>query len=224
LIGVEGNHDQAFLSKILRELLGFSKCENQRNLDVLWRKFIPVYPPKTGKLHLRLDMPSILYTDPGALPVFSGFEEVSLASFSGRGILTGDDQNNRLIGSARQDSLTGGEGVDIFGINALTHSLLATFDVITDYNSQDRIDAPGTITGTITSSSGNASSLSSTAIAAVLTSGVFTANSARAFTVTGQSGTFIALNNGTAGFSSSADAILHLANFTIGVDNPVTII
>jgi hypothetical protein len=72
LIGVEGNHDQAFLSKILRELLGFSKCEDQRNLDVLWRKFIPVYPPKTGKLHLRLDMPSILYTDTLSVAIYAG--------------------------------------------------------------------------------------------------------------------------------------------------------
>lgn len=72
LIGVEGNHDQAFLSKVLRELLGFSKCEDQKNLDPLWRKFIPVYPPKTGKLHLRLDMPSILYTDTLSVAIYAG--------------------------------------------------------------------------------------------------------------------------------------------------------
>lgn len=72
LIGVEGNHDQAFLSKVLRELLGFSKCEDQRNLDALWRKFIPVYPPKTGRLHLRLDMPSILYTDTLSVAIYAG--------------------------------------------------------------------------------------------------------------------------------------------------------
>jgi hypothetical protein len=61
LIGVEGNHDQAFICKVLRELLGFSQFDGDAsNLDSLWRKFIPVYPPKTGKLHLRLDMPSVL--------------------------------------------------------------------------------------------------------------------------------------------------------------------
>lgn len=72
LIGVEGNHDQAFLSKVLRELLGFSKCEDQKNLDALWRKFIPVYPPKTGRLHVRLDMPSILYTDTLSVAIYAG--------------------------------------------------------------------------------------------------------------------------------------------------------
>jgi hypothetical protein len=72
LIGVEGNHDQAFLAKVLRELLGFSKCEEQKNLDTLWRKFIPVYPPKTGRLHVRLDMPSILYTDTLSVAIYAG--------------------------------------------------------------------------------------------------------------------------------------------------------
>ena len=72
LIGVEGNHDQAFLSKVLRELFGFSKCDDQKNLDALWRKFIPVYPPKTGKLYLRLDMPSILYTETLSVAIYAG--------------------------------------------------------------------------------------------------------------------------------------------------------
>lgn len=72
LIGVEGSHDQAFVSKILRELFAFSKCEDQKNLDTLWRKFIPVYPPKTGRLHLRLDMPSILHTDTLSVAIYAG--------------------------------------------------------------------------------------------------------------------------------------------------------
>lgn len=73
LIGVEGNHDQAFLSKVLREFLGFSNCEEQSKLDPLWRKFIPVYPPpKTGKLHVRLDMPSILHTDTLSVAIYAG--------------------------------------------------------------------------------------------------------------------------------------------------------
>lgn len=73
LIGVEGNHDQAFISKILCKLLGFSKFEgNVSELDGIWRKFIPVYPPKTGKLYLRLDMPTILYNDKMSLAIYVG--------------------------------------------------------------------------------------------------------------------------------------------------------
>ena len=41
LIGVEGNHDQAFLVKIMCKLLGFSKCEEVSNLEPIWKKFIP---------------------------------------------------------------------------------------------------------------------------------------------------------------------------------------
>ncbi|WP_334705165.1 hypothetical protein [Nostoc sp.] len=71
LIGVEGNHDQAFISKILCKLLGFSKFDgNGSELNGIWRKFIPVYPPKTGKLYLRLDMPTILYNDRISLAIY----------------------------------------------------------------------------------------------------------------------------------------------------------
>lgn len=70
LIGVEGHHDQAFLSKVLRELLGFSKCEDRSNLDPLWNKFIPVYPPKSGRMNIRLDMPSILHTDTLSVAIY----------------------------------------------------------------------------------------------------------------------------------------------------------
>lgn len=73
LMGVEGNHDQAFISKILCKLLGFSKFEgNVSELDGIWRKFIPVYPPKTGKLYLRLDMPTILYNEKISLAIYAG--------------------------------------------------------------------------------------------------------------------------------------------------------
>ncbi|MCG9885079.1 MAG: hypothetical protein MH825_05790 [Cyanobacteria bacterium] len=74
LIGVEGNHDQAFLVKILRNFLDFKECKriNDENLDGLWRKFIPNYPSKTGNLHQRLDMPSVLYTDTLSVAVYAG--------------------------------------------------------------------------------------------------------------------------------------------------------
>lgn len=76
----------------------------------------------------------------------------------------------------------------------------------------------------MTASSGNATSLTATAIQAVLTNGVFTANSARAFTVTGQTGTFLALNDGTAGFRASTDGIIHLSSYAISATNTVTMV
>ena len=52
LIGVEGNHDQAFVGKILEKLLGFSKftgsesdlSELLETKKSIWHKFIPSYP------------------------------------------------------------------------------------------------------------------------------------------------------------------------------------
>jgi hypothetical protein len=72
LIGVEGNHDQAFVSKILCKLLGFSEFkEDESNLDSFWRKFIPIYP-KRGNLYKRLDMPTILYTETLSIALYAG--------------------------------------------------------------------------------------------------------------------------------------------------------
>ena len=73
LIGVEGNHDQAFIEKIFRKLLGFKKWDEKSELDPLWRsKFIPTYPTKTGKYYARLDMPSILHKDDLSIAIYAG--------------------------------------------------------------------------------------------------------------------------------------------------------
>jgi hypothetical protein len=72
LIGVEGPHDQAFVSRILCKLLGFSKFDGKMSeLDNFWRKFIPNYP-KGGNLYDRLDMPQILYNDNFSIAIYAG--------------------------------------------------------------------------------------------------------------------------------------------------------
>jgi len=144
---------------------------------------------------------------------------------AGNDTLLGSSGNDTLIGGAGQDSLTGGSGTDKFTYTVLSDSLLANYDVITDYTSGEQIDAPSSIfAATLTSSIGTAASLSAAAISSVLTSGVFGASSARGFTVTGQSGTFIALNDAVAGFNSATDSIIFLQNFTIGAASPVSIV
>jgi len=73
LIGVEGNHDQAFLCRILHKCLGFKKFDNtQSDLDTFWRKFVPIYPPKSGRLYMRLDMPSVLHTNSVSVAIYAG--------------------------------------------------------------------------------------------------------------------------------------------------------
>ena len=149
----------------------------------------------------------------------------SLFGQLGNDSLNGGAGNDNLTGQGGKDTLVGGAGADKFNFTALGDSLLASFDVITDYAVGEQIDAPSTVAAiTLNASSGTAASLTQAAIQAVLTSGVFTANSARAFGVTGQTGTFIALNDGAAGFNAATDSILHLRNYSISGVNTVSIV
>lgn len=143
--------------------------------------------------------------------------------------LTGGEGDDILIGKFAKDELTGGGGQDTFTYTGLNESILSIFDVITDYTGSgatpDRLDAPNPIAPvTLTASVGNAANLSAAAISAVLTAGAFPANGAVAFTVSGQSGTFVALNNGTAGFQSASDAIIQLQGYGISGANPVIVV
>ena len=149
----------------------------------------------------------------------------SLFGGLGNDAINGGDGADTLTGQGGKDTLIGAAGADKFNFIALGDSLLASFDVITDYALGEQIDAPSTVAATtLSASSGNATSLTAAAIQAVLTSGVFTANSARAFTVTGQTGTFLALNDGTAGFNASTDSLIHLSSYAISATNTVTIV
>lgn len=73
LIGVEGNHDQAFISKVLQKFLDFQQFKGcKEELATLWRKFIPVYPSKSGQLFFRLDMPSLLNKTAQSVAIYVG--------------------------------------------------------------------------------------------------------------------------------------------------------
>lgn len=55
------------------KLLGFSEFKGTiADLEPLWRKFVPVYPTKSGKLYTRLPMPSILYNDTLSVAIYVG--------------------------------------------------------------------------------------------------------------------------------------------------------
>ncbi|PSO47722.1 MAG: hypothetical protein BRC33_11740 [Cyanobacteria bacterium SW_9_44_58] len=75
-IAVEGNHDQAFIGKILK-LLGFKDFRETdggviQQLDPFWKKLVPSYPTKKGELYKRLPMPCILYTDSLSIAIYGG--------------------------------------------------------------------------------------------------------------------------------------------------------
>jgi Ca2+-binding RTX toxin-like protein len=153
----------------------------------------------------------------------------TLSGLGGNDTLNGGAGNDSLTGGLGKDTLTGSTGLDTLNYNSLGESLLSGFDVIQGYSgtgaSLDRINAPAPIAPiTLTASKGTATALTEAAIQLVLTNAAFAANTAAAFKVTGQSGTFIALNNGAAGFQAASDAIIQLSGYNIAAATPVVVI
>ena len=140
----------------------------------------------------------------------------TLIGGTGNDTLSGGTGNDILTGGSGKDTLTGGTGTDRFVFTALADSLLAGYDVISDYAIGEQIDAPPTVAAVVlNTSSGIAASLAAADISSAL--GVFAANTAKAFTVTGQSGTFLA-------FNAATDSIVQLSAYSISATNTVTIV
>ena len=74
LLVVEGNHDQAFVERVFRKLLGFSAWDQKTEpLESLWQELVPSYNPrKTKKYYTRLNMPTILNTDDLSIAIYVG--------------------------------------------------------------------------------------------------------------------------------------------------------
>jgi Ca2+-binding RTX toxin-like protein len=144
--------------------------------------------------------------------------------------IIGNSNNNKLYGLLGADTLTGGgtADTDVFAYNSLGESLLGTgisFDLITDFNNKDFILAPLTVeTERLSSAIGSINSLASTSIEGLLTATSFAANAVSAFTVVGQLGTYIAMNDGQDGFQADTDAIVFLPNYAISNINFVEFI
>ena len=134
------------------------------------------------------------------------------------------------ISTAAQDTLTGiAASSDIYLLPQLSSSLLgpaaaATYDTITSFEAIDKLQFSGrTYNARLTTSSGTAAGLDPSQLTAVLPA-TWTANTARAFKVTGFNGTFVALNNNVAGFQSDQDAILFLNAYNPSSTTPITIL
>jgi Ca2+-binding RTX toxin-like protein len=129
-------------------------------------------------------------------------------------VITGNAGNNILTGGLGKDTLTGGLGVDRFDYRTLAHSAFSIFDVITDFNATTGNDL--FLVTTARSGFNNVTTpvatLDATGIAARLTTTVFTANSAAQFTFGSRS--FVAINDATAGFSATTDAIIEVTGLT----------
>ncbi len=139
-------------------------------------------------------------------------------------ILNGGAGNDILTGGLGKDTLTGGLGVDRFDYRTLTHSVLSIFDVVTDFNANAGNDLflVSTARSVFNNVTTAVATLDATGIAARLTTTVFTANSAARFTFGTR--TFVAINDATAGFSATTDAIIEVTGLTgtLGISNFTT--
>jgi hypothetical protein len=149
---------------------------------------------------------------------------------TGDNSIIGNSSDNQIIGRGGKDTLTGSSNplandIDSFGYGSFSDSLLAAYDVITDFRSVDKILAPtATIGETLYASLGTIDSLSATSLASLLTPTSFLANAARAFVVSGITGTFLALNDATDGYQPNQDAIIHLQNYSVANTTPIQVI
>jgi Ca2+-binding RTX toxin-like protein len=140
--------------------------------------------------------------------------------------LTGNTANNTFSGGAANDSLNGGLGADAltgqagadrFAYTALNASLLSGVDHITDLViGTDAIDGTVAVTAVNLRELGTVSALTQAGVGAVLTTSAFVANGAATFAFGIGAGvrTFLALNDGTAGFSGTTDAVIEITGFT----------
>ncbi|MFN5989410.1 MAG: bluetail domain-containing putative surface protein, partial [Dolichospermum sp.] len=155
---------------------------------------------------------------------------------AGNNVITGNGANNILNGGAGndiltggfgKDTLTGGLGADRFDYRTLADSVFSNFDVITGFNATTGNDLFLVSTARNGfSNAGSVTALNTDGIAAKLTNTVFTANSAAQFTFgTGTNiRTFVAINDATAGFSATTDAIIEVTGLTgtLGLSNFTT--
>jgi Ca2+-binding RTX toxin-like protein len=163
------------------------------------------------------------------LPNIENLTLTGIAAINGTGnavnnVIIGNGANNILTGAAGKDTLTGGLGSDRFGYKIITDSLLANFDVIKDFNANANNDLFLVTTArTGFTNAGAVATLDNTGIIAKLTTANFGANSAAQFTFGTRS--FVAINDGTAGFSQTTDAIIEVTGLsgTLGLTNFVTV-
>ena len=141
----------------------------------------------------------------------------TLSGLAGDDRLIGNGGNDLLIGGAGADTMTGGSGSDTFRISPADSSLSA-FDRITDFTiGTDQIDGPSAVTAANLRELGSVSNLTASAIQAVLTTANFALNGAATFSYndpTQGTRTFLALNDGTAGFIANSDSIVEITGFS----------
>jgi Ca2+-binding RTX toxin-like protein len=129
----------------------------------------------------------------------------------GNDIIRASRGNDTLIGGLGADTLTGGLGNDRFVYTNLTDSLLAGIDTIKDFNHTESDRFVVNTARSVFNNVGVVSSLNASAIGSKLTTTDFGANAAALFTIGSKS--YVAINDGTAGFDALSDAIVDITGY-----------
>ena len=142
--------------------------------------------------------------------------------------ITGNDFANDIQGGAGGDRLTGAKGADTFRYTSLIESHLAALDQITDFAiGQDRIDGLRSVSADNLKQLGNVSALNQTGIQQLLGANDsvgrnnFASHQAATFTfVSGKATrTFLAVNDGIAGFNANTDSLIELTGYSGNLAN-----
>lgn len=130
---------------------------------------------------------------------------------------SGDGGANLLKAGSGADLLTGLAGSDVFQLGSLAQSPLEAMDRISDFSvGVDRLDGPMAVAASQVARLGAVTALSQAGLASVLTTVRFLPNQAATFTLGSgpTTRTFVALNDGAAGFQAASDAVVELTGYS----------
>ena len=150
-------------------------------------------------------------------PALFSTSATQLAATSGNpAYQSGDGAANVLKTGSGADQLTGLAGSDVFQVSSPGLSLLGALDRITDFSvGVDSLDGLTAVAADKMARLGAVTALSEAGIASLLTANSFGASGAATFTLGSGSTarTFVALNDGVAGFQATADTLLEITGY-----------
>jgi hypothetical protein len=150
-------------------------------------------------------------------PALFSTSAAQLAAITGNpAYQSGDAAANLLRAGSGADQLTGLAGNDVFQVSSLGQSSLGAVDRITDFSiGADNLDGPTAVTASQVAKLGAVALLSEAGVASVLTATSFLASKAATFTFGSgpTTRTFVALNDGVAGFQAASDGVLEITGY-----------
>lgn len=131
--------------------------------------------------------------------------------------ISGNGSANGLKSGSGADLLTGLGGADVFQVLSRSASLLASPDRITDFAiGIDSLDGPTSVAAAQVANLGAVTSLNEAGVAGQLTGSTFLAQQAATFTfgVGPTARTFVAFNDGVAGFQAATDGVVEITGYS----------